>query len=102
MRNILCAASALPFLVGLALSAVRSDTAVAAETHSFVVSANDGYGIEDCLAERSECGHAVADAWCEAHGHSGAVSFGAAEDVTGSIGPAAPRTDRPYIVTCSD
>ena len=102
MRISSFAATTLPILVGLALWAVRSDAGVTAETHSFIVSADEGYGIDDCLAQRNECGHAVADAWCEAHGHGGATSFGAAEDVTGSIRPAAPPIDRPYIVTCSD
>ena len=56
----------------------------AGEAHSFIVAANDGYGIQDCLGEGGECGRVVADAWCEAHGHGAALTFGRADDVTGA------------------
>ena len=70
----------------------------AGEAHSFIVAANDGYGVQDCLGEGGECGHVVADAWCEAHGHGAALAFGRADDVTGAIrvaAPPAPTTPRP-------
>ncbi len=103
MRIFSFLATALPILVGLALWAGGNDAALAAEGHSFIVAANDGYGIEDCLAEGGECGRLVADAWCQAHGHAAALSFGRADDVTGSISPVGPaRTDSPYFVTCGD
>ncbi|HEY1944140.1 MAG TPA: hypothetical protein VGH40_18660 [Roseiarcus sp.] len=103
MRNFSFLATALPILVGLALWANGNDAALAAEGHSFIVAGNDGYGIEDCLAEGSECGQVVADAWCEAHGHGAAISFGRAADVTGSIRLVGPApTDSPYFVTCGD
>lgn len=93
----------LPLLAGLVLWAGAPGPGRAAEGRSFIVAANDGYGIQDCLGEGGECGQVVADAWCEAHGHGAALAFGPAEDVTGAIGAAASsRPDRPYVVTCGD
>jgi hypothetical protein len=71
------------------------------EGSTFIIAASEGYGVEDCLAERGECGRVVADAWCEAHGHGAAISFGPAEDVTNAI-PGEPSTaGAPYVVSCS-
>ncbi len=96
----------LSLLVGLLLCAGRIDGGQAGETHSFLIAANDGYGVEDCLGEGGECGRVVADAWCEAHGHGAAVAFGRAnpDDVTGAIKVAATpaKGGEPYIVTCGD
>jgi hypothetical protein len=76
----------------------------AGEGHTFIIAAADGYGVEDCLAEGSECGRVVADAWCEAHGHGAAIAFGPADDVTDaiSVGVAANKSQRPNIVRCGD
>jgi hypothetical protein len=51
----------------------------------YVIANDDGYGTNDCITQRRECGKIIADAWCESHGHGTAVSFGSAFDVTGSI-----------------
>lgn len=103
MRNIRLSAIVLAALVGQALWAGGNDAGLAAESHAFIIAANDGYGIDDCLAEGGECGRAVADAWCQAHGHVTALSFGRAEDVTGAIGQVGlARTGPPYFVTCGD
>jgi hypothetical protein len=90
----------LPIAGGLiALSLVRGP---ALAENTFVVSANDGYGIGECLAPGSSCGRIVADAWCEAHGAGRSISFGLAEDVTGSITPASlRRKPDAFIVTCA-
>ncbi len=52
---------------------------------SFIVSASDGYGVNDCIKSGDDCAKIVADAWCEAHGHGASRAFGRAGDVTGSI-----------------
>jgi hypothetical protein len=84
-------------LVGMGpTSAARADGA-----HEYIVAADDGYGLEDCLAAGSECGHVVADAWCEAHGHGHALAYGP----RGSLDGAATRvsaTDDPYVIRCGD
>jgi hypothetical protein len=93
----------LPFFVALALGIVAVNRGQAAEGNTFIIAATDGYGVEDCLAEGGECGHVVADAWCEAHGHGAALSFGLAEDITNAIpAGAAGKTGTPYIVRCGD
>jgi hypothetical protein len=58
---------------------------------SFIVSAADGYGVNECIQTGADCGRIVADAWCEAHGHAAAKAFGRADDITGAIQKAAVR-----------
>lgn len=73
--------------------------------HMLVIPASDGYGFDDCLSANKACGRVIADAWCEAHGMAAAMSFGRAEDITGSIGT---RKDVPkietgaFVVSCKD
>jgi hypothetical protein len=88
MRPFSSRSAALLAIAGLVFWAVGVDGARAGEAHSFVVAGNDGYGVQDCLGEGGECGRVVADAWCEAHGHGGALSFGRAADA--------------YVVTCGE
>jgi hypothetical protein len=73
----------------------------AGETHEYEIAANDGYGLEDCLSTGGECGHVVADAWCEAHGHGQALSFGLRSVVDERPTPVA-ATDESYVVKCGD
>src|SRR3954453_6021436 len=70
---------------------------------TFVISANDGYGLGDCLASGNECGKIVANAWCEAQGFRTAASFGLAqaEDVTGAIEVSYTDTARAIAITCA-
>ena len=72
------------------------------ETHALVIAANDGYGVQDCLAEAGECGQIVADAWCEAHGHGAAVSFGPASRFAGVVATKIAATKEDYVVNCAD
>jgi hypothetical protein len=93
----------LPFFVALALGVAAVNRSQAAEGSTFIIAATDGYGVEDCLGEGGECGHVVADAWCESHGHGAALSYGLAEDITNTIpGGGAGKTGVPYIVRCGD
>jgi hypothetical protein len=93
----------LPFFVALALGIAAVNRGQAAEGNTFIIAGTDGYGVEDCLAEGGECGHVVADAWCEAHGHGAALSFGLADDITNAIpAGAASKMGAPYIVRCGD
>jgi len=93
----------LLYLLGAALALGLSAQGRAAEGNTFIIAADAGYGVEDCLAEAGECGRVVADAWCEAHGHGAAISFGRADDVTGAIANGDPRiSETPYVVHCGD
>lgn len=70
-------------------------------SHDYEIAANDGYGLEDCLSTGGECGRVVADAWCEAHGHGHALSFGprdAAEDDIKRV----TASEETYLVRCGD
>ncbi len=104
MRHFPYRPAALSIFVGLVLCVGGIDGGRAGEAHSFIIAANDGYGVQDCLGEGGECGRVVADAWCEAHGHGAALAFGRADDVTGAIRVAATPAEgaEPYVVTCGD
>ena len=82
----------VPVAVGLSVQAASTSGPRAADGLDFIVPDSDGYGIADCMKPGMECGHVIADAWCEAHGHGGARMFGLADDVTGSttVSTAAP------------
>jgi hypothetical protein len=92
------------FVFVVAVGAGCAGQAQAAEGHTFIIAATDGYGVEDCLAEGGECGRVVADAWCEAHGRGAAISFGLADDVTGAIATSivAEKSHAPYFIRCGD
>jgi hypothetical protein len=87
-------------LAGLSLSLLGTEATQAASPAqaTFIVPANDGYGIADCAS----CGKVVADSWCEAQGFARSESFGLADaaDVTGSI--ATQKVDRPISITCAE
>jgi len=104
MRHPLYRSAALSIFVGLVVCVSEIGGGRAGEAHSFIVAANDGYGVQDCLGEGGECGRVVADAWCEAHGHGAALAFGRADDGAGAISVAAtPATGaEPYVVSCGD
>jgi hypothetical protein len=73
----------------------------AEDSHEYEVAANDGYGLEDCLAAGSQCGQVVADAWCEAHGHGHALAYGLRNIVEGRPTQVA-ATDESYVIKCGD
>lgn len=70
-----------PVLGALLLAAIGGGSARAAG-NTFVIAADDGYGIMDCVSEGKACGKIVADAYCESHGLGPAKSFGPAADIT--------------------
>ncbi|MDB5557256.1 MAG: hypothetical protein JWQ36_190 [Enterovirga sp.] len=71
---------------------------------TFVVPADDSYGVAECTT--AACGKVVADQWCMAQGFAHSVSFGDAEpaEVTGSIKARMIRPSqvesRPISITC--
>jgi hypothetical protein len=87
----------------IAWAAVRGP-ANAAESRSFVIAAqDDGYGVSECVASRTECGRIIADAWCAGLGLGKATAFGSADDVTGSTDVKLAASAPPHgsvIVTC--
>ncbi|HZY13089.1 MAG TPA: hypothetical protein VFE89_10100 [Beijerinckiaceae bacterium] len=87
-----------------ALAAGLSRVPVKAEPPAtFVIPANDGYGLGECLTGGKPCGRIVADAWCEAHGRGPARAFGRAEDIIASIASISAKeqaTPGSFIVSC--
>lgn len=94
-----------PMLAGLLVAAAYHSSSQAATTATYVISDQDGYGVLECLDQKSGCGKIVADAWCEAHGHGPARAYGRAEDLTASIGPVSTRpAAKPdsILVSCAE
>jgi hypothetical protein len=98
--------AALPAVALCALAAGLSRVPVRARAAtSFVIPANDGYGLGECITAGKPCGRIVADAWCEAHGQGPARAFGRAEDITASLANASTKdTAAPgsIIVSCGE
>ncbi len=92
---------ALPALVAAMWAMSASAPARAADPHEYEIAANDGYGIEDCLAAGSGCGQVVADAWCEAHGRGHALAFGTRSAIDGRPTPVS-AVDEPYVIKCGE
>ena len=96
------------FVFGALHTAARAETAPIAK--SFIVSASDGYGVNDCIKSNDDCAKIVADAWCEAHGHGPAQKFGPAGDITGAIRnisekrgePVKPVGDNDVFISCAE
>lgn len=85
--------------------ALPNGAAQAAPVSTYVVSDQDGYGVMECLAQKSDCGKVVADAWCESHGHGPARAYGPAEDVTAAIpvsGSSQPIPAGATIISCAE
>jgi hypothetical protein len=91
----------LSFMV-LPTAATRA--AVNGPDATFLIPASDGYGVADCLMGKAECGKVVANAWCEAHGFSGAQSFGPAapQEMTSAVETVSTskRAATPIAITC--
>jgi len=75
--------------------------AMAKGAYAYVITVNDSYGVDECLSGGADCGQVVADAWCEAHGHGKALSFGPS---TQAIAKAQQISacENPYVITCGD
>jgi hypothetical protein len=81
-----------------------SRAAATGEDSTFLISADDGYGLGDCLTSGNECGKIVAKAWCEAQGFSRAAAFGlaAAEEFTGATDAKLAERARAISITCAN
>src|ERR1700730_14704772 len=93
------------FLLGGILAAFALKVpARAAESRTLIIPPNDGYGFEECLKGRSQCGLVVADAWCKAHGFAGSNGFGPADEAAGTMDEASRSRIEPgsFHVTCGD
>ncbi|MDB5571573.1 MAG: uncharacterized protein JWN93_2756 [Hyphomicrobiales bacterium] len=90
-------------LLALAMFAGPSQAQeISSEKLTYVIPAG-GYGVDECVSTASECGLIVANAWCEAHGHSAAKAFGSASDLTFSANLAQKAPQKGSIViTCGE
>jgi hypothetical protein len=94
-----------PVLLGFLALGLQMVPASAAPVSTYVVSDQDGYGVMECLAQKSDCGKVVADAWCESHGHGPARAYGPSDDVTAAIpvsGSSQPIPAGATIIACAE
>jgi hypothetical protein len=96
------ATAALPARAGSEPAAARKPV-----EKTFLIPAEDGYGVGECLSGGpSECGQVVANAWCESQGFASASNYGVAaqDEYTGAIDGGAPvkSAPRPLRITCQD
>lgn len=102
----------LCILAGLLAMTAMKGSVLAEQIHTFVIPTDDGYGVGDCLGRDQSCAQVIAAAWCEAHGLSGPLAYGRAEDMaTGAIRTANAKGSMPqpakldpnaFVVTCKD
>ena len=94
--------------VGSVVLVLSSSLAFSANSavRDLVVPADDGYGMDECLAEGGPCAKLIADSWCQVNGMRTSVGYIAADitDVTASLSQKTTgMVPRPsYIVTCAE
>lgn len=88
----------------LVVAAPAAKSAGSLSEGTYLIPANDGYGVADCIASNHACGKIVADAWCQTHGYRAALSYGVADraDFTGSVPKSADNAANamPMVVNC--
>ena len=90
-------------LLSAALAAPAAAQSGALPKGVYIIPANGGYGVDECVAKSAECGRVVANAWCEANGHGKVKAFGSASDITFSAGAPVKAPPRDSIViACGD
>jgi hypothetical protein len=97
----LCGAGALFLASPIEVSAAPRSSGLGEGV--YLVPANDGYGIADCIAEKRACGRNVAETWCQAHGYRTALNFGVADrtDFTGSVSTSGLAAQKmPIVISC--
>ena len=89
------------FVFGVLHSAARAEPL---SEKSYIVSASDGYGVNDCIRTGDDCAKIVADAWCEAHGLAASKSYGPADATSPSIDETRRADIRPgsFLVACGE
>jgi hypothetical protein len=76
-------------IAAVAVAAMMSVGVAHAEKRMFIIAnvADDGYGVDRCLATGAECGKVVANSYCRSHDYAQAMSFRSVDrgDITGAI-----------------
>lgn len=92
----------------LATAFAGLSTLALAETpqKTFIVPADDGYGMDECLADGGACAKLLVDSWCQVKGMGQAASYSVMDpaDITASLSTNTPKKAQPvsYLVTCQD
>ena len=93
----------VPLAAGLIVLSTLARGPAQAANATFVIGANEGYGILDCIVDGVACGRVVADSWCESHSKGPALAYGLASDITGSTGQATPKAaPGDVVITCGE
>ncbi len=92
--------------IALAAALAAATPAFAQDVASFIVTADEGYGVDACLQNADGCAAAVAKGWCVASGYDRAIDYRQAveTDITGSAGVvakvAANGSTGAVVITC--
>ncbi|MBS7739218.1 MAG: hypothetical protein KF735_16980 [Chelatococcus sp.] len=100
-RVLLLAGSAAAFVAAVSFLPQPKPANAATAAATFIIPANDGYGVADCLATGGDCATGVANAWCVAQGYRTASAFGPASDITSSTGTSR-STAAAMAITCDN
>ncbi len=86
------------------IAASGSESEARPKSQDFVIAGSDGYGTQECLASRSDCGRIVADAWCEAKGFRTASSYRqlGRDEITGSTGTTGGKPVDSFLISCKN
>ncbi|MCA3513624.1 MAG: hypothetical protein IOB85_00780 [Methylobacterium sp.] len=80
-----------------------SESEARPKPRDFVIAGSDGYGTQDCLASKGDCGRIVADAWCESKGFKAALAYRklSPDEITGTAGTARNPVDS-FLISCRE
>jgi len=68
-----------------------------------VISATDGYGVNECLTDGDACGSLVAEGWCQSNGYRRLVAYrkaDAADATTASETLISDDNGRSVVISC--
>jgi hypothetical protein len=102
LRISILAAIVAAVAAAIIIAASGNETEARAKQQDFVVAGSDGYGTQECLARRSDCGRIVADAWCEAKGFKAASAYRQLDrdEITGSAGTSQGKPVESFLISC--
>jgi hypothetical protein len=104
MRISILAAVAIAAISSLVIATSGNESTARPKQQDFVIAGSDGYGTQECLARRSDCGRIVADAWCEAKGFRSASTYRqlGRDEITGSAGTNGGKPVESFLISCKN
>jgi hypothetical protein len=104
MRISILAAVAIAATSALIIAGSGNESTAKPKQQDFIIAGSDGYGTQECLSSRSDCGRIVADAWCEAKGFRAASAYRqlGRDEITGSTAGAGGKPVESFLISCKN